>query len=76
MLAVMMTPFLYGVGANFTKHYLTGVDPLLTTCGSLGNATLVLLPFCIMSLWPSQPASLQAWDATCCWPPYATASPT
>jgi len=63
VLAVMLAPLCYGIGANFAKRYLTGVDPLVTTCGSLGGATLVLLPLCI-AYWPSQPASIQAWGAT------------
>ncbi len=58
----MLAPFFYGVGANFTKRSLTGVDPLVTSCGSLGSAAVLLLPLCML-YWPSQPASLRAWGA-------------
>lgn len=63
VLAAVSAPFFYGIAANWTKRYLTGVDALSNATGSMVGAALVLLPLAI-AYWPAQPVSAQAWIAT------------
>ena len=49
-LAVMLASLCYGISANFTKRYLTGVKPLALATGSQVSATLVLLPISLFFL--------------------------
>ncbi len=62
MLAVMTASLFYGIGANYTKRYLTDLKPLTLAAGSQISATLVLLP---LSLWylPSSMPSMPAINA-------------
>jgi drug/metabolite transporter (DMT)-like permease len=63
VLAAVSAPVFYGIAANWTKRFLTGVDALANATGSMIGATLVLLPLAVTH-WPEAPASMQAWIAT------------
>lgn len=63
VLAAVSAPVFYGIAANWTKRFLTGVDALANATGSMIGATLVLLPMAVTH-WPEAPASMQAWIAT------------
>ncbi len=63
VLAAIAAPFFYGIAANWTKRFLSGVDALANATGSMLGASLVLLPLAIAH-WPQQPVSAQAWVAT------------
>ncbi|AZY47795.1 DMT family transporter [Bordetella avium] len=63
VLAAISAPLFYGIAANATKRYLSGVDALSNATGSMLAAALVLLPLAIAH-WPEQAISLQAWSAT------------
>jgi drug/metabolite transporter (DMT)-like permease len=63
VLAVVAAPISYGIAANWTKRYLTGVDALSNAAGSMTAASLLLLPLAIWA-WPSTPVSFEAWRAT------------
>jgi drug/metabolite transporter (DMT)-like permease len=53
---------LYGIAANYTKRYLTGVDALTVATGTMIGATVVLVPLAAI-YWPATPISLHAWGA-------------
>lgn len=60
VLACLLASLCYGVAANFTKKYLTGVHPLATATGSQIGATLGLaLP--ALWFWPTHAPGLTAW---------------
>ncbi|RDU96976.1 DMT family transporter [Trinickia dinghuensis] len=61
-LAALSAALLYGIAANFTKRYLTGVDSMTIATGSMIGGSLVLIPFAIAT-WPAAPVSLHAWGA-------------
>ncbi|MDT4823121.1 DMT family transporter [Achromobacter agilis] len=63
VLAAISAPVFYGIAANWTKRFLTGVDALANATGSMIGASLVLLPLAI-AFWPETPASAQAWIST------------
>ena len=63
VLAAVSAPVFYGIAANWTKRFLTGVDALASATGSMIAASLVLLPLAI-SAWPATPASAPAWIST------------
>lgn len=63
VLAAISAPVFYGIAANWTKRFLTGVDPLTSATGSMLSAALILLPAAVAT-WPQQPVSLEAWGAT------------
>ncbi len=63
VLAAVSAPVFYGIAANWTKRFLTGVDALACATGSMIAAALVLLPFAIPA-WPDAPASISAWIST------------
>jgi len=63
VLAAVSAPVFYGIAANWTKRFLTGVDALASATGSMIAASLVLLPLAI-SAWPDAPASMAAWIST------------
>ena len=63
VLAAVSAPIFYGIAANWTKRFLTGVDALASATGSMIAASLVLLPLAI-SAWPETPASMAAWIST------------
>jgi drug/metabolite transporter (DMT)-like permease len=58
-LAALTASFSYGLSANYTKRYLTGISSTVLASGSQVSATLVLLPlslFFIPTHWPSNTA--------------------
>ena len=60
VLACLLACLCYGIGASFTKRFLTGIPSLVTACGSQCGATLGLaLP--TLLLWPARAPGLQAW---------------
>jgi drug/metabolite transporter (DMT)-like permease len=62
VLACLAATLMYGVAANATRRWLTGVPALALATGSQLVATLVLaLPAALA--WPAQPASATAWGA-------------
>ncbi|MFY3311378.1 DMT family transporter [Achromobacter ruhlandii] len=63
VIAAISAPIFYGIAANWTKRFLSGVDALANATGSMIAASLVLLPLAI-SAWPETPASGSAWIAT------------
>lgn len=63
VLAAVSAPVFYGIAANWTKRFLTGVDALASATGSMIAASLVLLPMAV-SAWPEAPASAAAWIST------------
>ena len=62
VLAAMSAAFFYGLGANFTKRYMQGINTLVVAAGSMVAAAIVLLPGAIV-YWPGGPVSTQAWVA-------------
>lgn len=52
----------YGVAANFTKRYLSGVDPMAIATGSQFYAAVLLAPFALW-LWPDENPGSDAWLA-------------
>ncbi len=60
VLAVLGTAMIWSVGASYTRRRMTGIDPMVTTAGSLALASLVLLPWA-WATWPSTPPSARAW---------------
>ncbi|ARP88282.1 DMT family transporter [Bordetella genomosp. 9] len=63
VLAALVAPICYGVAANATKRYLTGVDALSSATGSMIAAALLLLPLAAFT-WPEAPVSVPAWAST------------
>jgi drug/metabolite transporter (DMT)-like permease len=62
VLACLLATLCYGVAANATKRYLSGLPPLVTATGSQIGATLGLaLP--ALWFWPAQAPGLRAWLA-------------
>ncbi len=61
--AALLASALYGVAANYTKKYLSGVAPLALATGSQIGAAMLLLPAAVW-LRPEAPVSLRAWLAT------------
>ncbi|MGH8779349.1 DMT family transporter [Paraburkholderia sp.] len=60
--AALGATLLYGIAANATKRYLTGVDALTVAAGTMTGATIVLLPLAVI-WWPATPVSPGAWGA-------------
>jgi drug/metabolite transporter (DMT)-like permease len=58
--AALVATLSYGVAANFTKRYMTGVAPLVSATGSQVGAALALAPLAVL-YWPAAPISLKAW---------------
>lgn len=52
----------YGIAANFTKRFLSGVDPMAIATGSQFYAALVLAPFAVW-LWPEAMPGRAAWTS-------------
>ncbi|MDF3850043.1 DMT family transporter [Achromobacter denitrificans] len=63
VLASVSAPIFYGIAANWTKRFLSGVDALANATGSMVAASLVLLPFALAT-WPTTAISATAWQAT------------
>ncbi|BAL25252.1 DMT family transporter [Azoarcus sp. KH32C] len=62
VLACLAATLNYGIAANFTKRYLTGVDPMAIATGSQLYAALLLAPFAVW-LWPAGHPGREAWLA-------------
>jgi drug/metabolite transporter (DMT)-like permease len=60
VLAVLGASTLWGLGANYTRAKLGGLDPVALTVGSLAAGTLFLAPFAAVT-WPAQPPGARAW---------------
>ncbi len=60
VLAVLSAAMIWSVGANYTRLKMAGIDPLVTTAGSLALASLSLLPLA-WATWPAAPPSARAW---------------
>lgn len=60
VLAVLGAASLWGFGGNYTRRHLAGVDPVVTSAGSLLVAAVVLAPVGIAA-WPAQPPGVRAW---------------
>ena len=54
--------FLYGIGANMVRKYLTGVTPAAVAAATLSCAALLTLPFALAD-WPTGPISPTAWTS-------------
>lgn len=52
--------FLYGIGANLVRKYLTGVSPAAVAAATLSCSALLTLPFALAQ-WPTQAISAPAW---------------
>jgi drug/metabolite transporter (DMT)-like permease len=62
VLACIAATLLYGTAANFTKRFLTGVQPLAVATGSQSAAAIfLLLP--TWWWWPVKPPSASSWGA-------------
>ena len=60
VMACLLACLCYGIGASFTKRFLTGIPSLATAAGSQCGATLGLaLP--TLLLWPARVPGPQAW---------------
>ena len=62
VLAALAASICYGVGACFTRRFLSTVDPVVVATGSVLGATLVLAPFSVAA-WPQAPLPREAWLA-------------
>ncbi|MBB6522488.1 EamA family transporter [Pseudoteredinibacter isoporae] len=60
--AGILATLFYAISAIFTKRYLSGVDSMVLSTGSMLGATVVLLPLAIL-YWPENPISLLSWLA-------------
>jgi drug/metabolite transporter (DMT)-like permease len=60
VLAVLGTAMIWSVGASYTRRRMAGVDPMVTTAGSLAAASLFLAPLA-WATWPSTPPTARAW---------------
>ena len=60
VLAVLGCSILWGLGANYARKHLAGVDAMVITVGSLLAASLFLSPLA-WATWPSQIPSPRAW---------------
>ena len=60
VLAVLGTAMIWSVGASYTRRKMAGIDPMVTTAGSLAAASLFLAPLA-WATWPSTPPSARAW---------------
>jgi drug/metabolite transporter (DMT)-like permease len=54
--------FLYGIGANLVRKYLTGLPPAAVAAATLSSAALLTLPFALAN-WPETSIPLRSWAA-------------
>ena len=54
--------FLYGIGANLVRKYLTGLPPAAVAAATLSCAALLTLPFALAN-WPTIEIPLRSWAA-------------
>ena len=62
VVAGLLATLSYGISANYTKRYLTGVSSLAITTGGQLAAALALAPLAVW-LWPAGAISASAWGA-------------
>ena len=62
VVACLVATLFYGIGASYTKRYLTGVNSLALATGSQLGATLGLLVPTLW-LWPAATPGVRAWGA-------------
>lgn len=60
--ASLVASLMYGIAANYARKHLSEVNPLAVAAGSQLAATLILLPFAVVT-WPQTPVSAEAWTA-------------
>lgn len=60
VLACLLAAVCYGVGASYTKRYLSGLPSLVTATGSQCGATLGLMIPTVW-FWPAQTPTTKAW---------------
>ncbi|WP_020409786.1 DMT family transporter [Hahella ganghwensis] len=60
IIACTLATMSYGISANYTKRYLTGVHPMVLATMSQATAAIAMLPLA-WYYWPSQPVSSTAW---------------
>ena len=60
IIACTLATMSYGVSANYTKRYLTGVHPMVLATMSQATAAVAMLPL-TWFYWPSSPVSVNAW---------------
>jgi drug/metabolite transporter (DMT)-like permease len=60
MAAVLGTSMLWGLGANYARRHLAGVESLVMTVGTLLAASVFLTPFALHD-WPQHNPSPRAW---------------
>lgn len=72
LLACIGATLSYGIATSYTKKYLSGIPPIITTSGTQVGATVfLLLPMVVY--WPEQIPSLKAWGALVCAGVFCTA---
>jgi drug/metabolite transporter (DMT)-like permease len=54
--------FLYGIGANLVRKYLTGMPPAAVAAATLSGAALLTLPFALAQ-WPEHAIPARSWAA-------------
>jgi drug/metabolite transporter (DMT)-like permease len=54
--------FLYGIGANLVRKYLTGMPPAAVAAATLSCAALLTLPFALAQ-WPEHAIPARSWAA-------------
>ena len=62
VMAALAASLCYGVGACFTRRFLSAVDPVAVAAGSVLGALLAIAPFSVAA-WPAAPVPPQAWLA-------------
>lgn len=61
-LAAMLAALCYGISANYTKKYLTGIKPLALAAGSQIAASAMLLPISLFFIPETLPSSTAIWS--------------
>jgi len=56
-LAALLASLCYGISANYTKRYLTGISSIVLAAGSQVSATIVLLPISLFFMPEQMPSN-------------------
>jgi drug/metabolite transporter (DMT)-like permease len=62
ILAAIIASVFYAIGGNYTKKYMSQMNPLAIATGTMIAAAIILLPIAVY-LWPSEPVSTRSWIA-------------